>query len=115
MLQAYPRCEECGRRILGHEDGGAGAREALVTAPQQRGRKVAFTQRAGYFHENCLQTRLRLHRRRAKRLLTVVSAAAGSTAVVTWWLGGPPAFGLLVAGLGWYAAYLEANDVRAVG
>lgn len=112
--RSLPRCEECGRLILGAADGGAGASVALVTTPRQTGRKVLFTQRTGLFHARCLRARVHYHHHRARRLLAGVAIATCSTATLSLALGGSPALALLVAALGGYAAYLEAQDVRAL-
>ncbi|HEU5318001.1 MAG TPA: hypothetical protein VFX49_17955 [Chloroflexota bacterium] len=112
MLRDYARCEECGRLILGHEDGGAGGRAALVTAAHQRGRRVLFLRRPSTFHETCLTLRIKYHRRRAWHVVVVAAVASLATAVVTLLVGGRPELALLLVALGGYAAYLEANDVR---
>jgi hypothetical protein len=114
MLRAFPRCDECGRLILGHEDGGPGARAALITSAQQTSSRVQFAHRPGYFHAGCLESRVAFHRRRARWLLTIVSGAACLIAAAMWWFGGPPVVALLPVALGSYAAYLEATDVRAL-
>jgi hypothetical protein len=112
MLRDFARCEECGRLILGREDGGPGARAAVLTAAQLGGRRVQFTRRQGAFHESCLAVRVAFHRRRARCVAGVTALVALVAAVVTRNVGGHAEVALLLASLGAYAAYLEAHDVR---
>ena len=68
--------------------------------------------RRAAFHPECIAARVRSHQRRARCVLTVTCAGALAAAMGLWWAEITLLPALLLAGLGAYAAHLEATDIR---